>query len=288
MTISTLRWIVKKTARTAMVLGSFVSGSLALRRLAGRGATTIRVITYHRFGDALRDPWCVGPAAFEAQMRWLAEHRLAVSLDQVERFVRGEIDLPDGAVLVTMDDGFSSWLHVAAPILQRHGIPSVAYVTTSFVGTTSVSGEPYLTWDEVAQLAKVPGITIGSHAHRHCSIAKLGVEQVREEGTRSKQLLEQCIGMPVRSFAYPFGMRTDESAMTERVLSECGYDSIFIAQHGVLRRGARLARLPRVKVEGGDALWMFRLLCRGGMDAWKLVDDTLWKLQRPAPAEQVQ
>jgi peptidoglycan/xylan/chitin deacetylase (PgdA/CDA1 family) len=285
MTISTLRWVVKKTARTAMVLGSFVTGSLALRRLAGRGST-IRVLTYHRFGDAVRDPWCVSAAVFEEQMRWLAERKLAVSLEQVERFVRGEIDLPDGAVLVTMDDGFSSVLHIAAPIMQRHGIPSVAYVTTSFMGTMSVSGEPYLTWDEVAKLPAA-GVTVGSHAHTHRSIAKLTPEVVREEGQRSRQLLEQHTGAPVRSFAYPFGMRTDESEMTSRVLSECGYESIFIAQHGTLRSGANnLARLPRVKVEGGEPMWMFKLLCRGGMDAWKLFDDTLWKLQRPAPAEQ--
>jgi peptidoglycan/xylan/chitin deacetylase (PgdA/CDA1 family) len=284
MTISTLRWIVKKTARTAMVVGSFVSGSLALRRLAGSG-TTIRVITYHRFGDAVRDPWCVSAAAFEEQMRWLAEHKLAVSLDQVERFARGEIDLPEGAVLVTMDDGFMSVLHIAAPIMRKYGIPSVAYVTTSHMGTNSVSGERYLTWDEVAQLPAA-GVTVGSHAHTHRSIAKLSPEEIRDEGCRSKALLEQHVGVPVRSFAYPFGMRTDESDISARVLSECGYDSIFIAQHGVLRQGAPLARLPRVKVEGGDALWMFKLLCRGGMDAWKLVDDTLWKLQRPAPAEQ--
>lgn len=285
MTISTLRWAVKKTARMAMVLGSFVTGSLALRRLAGRGPT-IRVITYHRFGEAVRDPWCVSAAAFEAQMRWLAERGLAVSLDQVERFVRGEIDLPDGSVLVTMDDGFSSVLHIAAPIMQRYGIPSVAYITTSHMGTVNVSGEPYLTWDEVARLPAA-GVTVGSHAHTHRSIAKLTAEQVREEGRVSRQLLEQHVGLPVKSFAYPFGMRTDESDMTARVLTECGYDSIFIAQHGTLRSAANtLARLPRVKVEGGEPMWMFKLLCRGGMDAWKLFDDTLWKLQRPAPAEQ--
>jgi peptidoglycan/xylan/chitin deacetylase (PgdA/CDA1 family) len=286
MTISTLRWIVKKTARTAMVLGSFISGSLALRRLSQRG-TTIRVITYHRFGDSERDPWCVSAADFEEQMRWLAERKLAVSLEQVERFARGETDLPNGAVLVTMDDGFMSVLHIAAPIMRRHGIPSVAYVTTSHMGTTSVSGERYLTWDEVSQLPAA-GVAVGSHAHTHRSIAKLSPDEIREEGSRSKALLEQHVGLPVRSFAYPFGMRTDESDISARVLSECGYDSIFIAQHGVLRQGAPLLRLPRVKVEGGDALWMFKLLCRGGMDGWKLVDDTLWKLQRPAPAEQVQ
>ncbi|HET7795902.1 MAG TPA: polysaccharide deacetylase family protein [Rhizobacter sp.] len=284
MTVSLHRWVVKKAARVAMVVGSFISGSLALRKLAGRGPT-IRVLTYHRFGDAVRDPWCVSAAAFEEQMRWLAERKLAVSLDDVERFVRGEIELPDGAVLVTMDDGFSSVLHIAAPIMQRYRIPSVAYVTTSFVGTNSVSGERYLTWEEVRSLPAA-GVTVGSHAHTHRSVAKLSPQAAYEEGERSKQLLELHLGAPIKSFAYPFGMRTDESAATAKMLTECGYTSIFIAQHGTLRPGADLARLPRVKVEGGEPPWMFKLLCRGGMDGWKLFDDTLWKLQRPAPAEQ--
>lgn len=284
MSVSTLRWVVKKAARRAMVLGSFVSGSLGLRRLFGRGPV-VRVLTYHRFGDADRDPWCVSAADFEAQMRWLSEQRLAVSLDDIERFVRGERDLPDGAVLVTMDDGFSSVLNIAAPIMQRHGIPSVAYVTTGFVGTTSASGEPYLTWDEVRRLPSA-GVTVGSHAHTHRSMAQIGAQESLDEARRSKDLLERHLGMPVQSFAYPFGMRPDESLATATMLTGCGYSTVFIAQHGTLRRGAPTARLPRVKVEGGEPLWMFKLLCRGGMDAWKLVDDTLWKLQRPAVSEQ--
>jgi hypothetical protein len=71
------------------------------------------------------------------------------------------------------------------------------------------------------------------------------------------------------------------------MLTGAGYSTVFIAQHGTLRRGADLARLPRVKVEGGDPLWLFRWLCRGGMDGWKLFDDTLWKLQKPAVSEQL-
>lgn len=284
MTASVLRWAVKKFARRCMVVGSFVSGSLGMRRLLADGPV-VRVLTYHRFGDALRDPWCVSADDFEQQMRWLADRRLAVSLDDVVRFVRGEIELPDGAVLVTMDDGFNSVLHIAAPIMQRHGIPSVAYVTTGFVGSTSASGERYLTWDEVTQLPKA-GVEVGSHAHTHRSMAQLSMREAIEEAQRSRQLLEQHLGATVRSFAYPFGMRPDESAATARLLSDSGYSTVFIAQHGILRRGLDLARLPRVKVEGGEPLWMFKLLCQGGMDAWKLVDDTLWKLQRPALTEQ--
>lgn len=285
MTVSLLRWVVKKAGRRAMVVASVMSGSLGLRRLFGR-TSVVRVLTYHRFGDARRDPWCVDAASFEAQMRWLAERRLAVSLDDIERFVRGEQDLPHGAVLVTMDDGFSSVLHIAAPIMQRHGIPSVAYVTTGFVGTVSASGERYLTWDEVARLPAA-GITVGSHSHTHRSMARLGPDEAVHEALTSKQLLEQHLGRPVRSFAYPFGMRLDESPATAGMLTGAGYSTVFIAQHGTLRRGADLARLPRVKVEGGDPLWLFRWLCRGGMDGWKLFDDTLWKLQKPAVSEQL-
>jgi len=283
-TISLHRWTIKKVARTLVVLSSVASGWLLLRRLTRRGPT-VRVLTYHRFGDATRDPWCVSAEAFEAQMQWLAERKLAVSLDDIERFVRGEVELPDGSVLVTMDDGFSSVLHVAAPIMQRHQIPSVAYVTTSFVGTTSVSGERYLTWEEVAQLPDA-GITVGSHAHTHRSIAKLSPQEVREEGKCSKELLERHLGRPIASFAYPFGMRPDESPQTAKILAECGYTTVFIAQHGALRPGADLIRLPRIKVEGGGPLWKFKLMCQGGMDAWKHFDDTLWRLQRPAPSEQ--
>ena len=148
-----------------------------------------------------------------------------------------------------------------------------------------MSGEPYLTWDEVAQLPAA-GVTVGSHAHTHRSMAKLSLQEAHCEAECSRQLLERHIGRPVRSFAYPFGMHTDESPATARMLADCGYHSVFIAQHGTVRRGADLIRLPRVKVEGGEPLWMFKLICRGGMDAWKLVDDTLWKLQRPDTLEQ--
>ena len=283
MSVSSLRWVVKKAARRAMVIGSWLSGSLSLRRLWANGPR-VRVLTYHRFGDAERDPWCVSAEDFEQQMQWLAAQGLAVSLDDVLAFVRGERRLPDGSVLVTMDDGFSSVLHIAAPIMRRHGIPSVAYITTGFVGSTSISGEHYLNWDEVARLPAL-GVAVGSHAHSHRSMAQLSVDDAIDEARRSKQLLEHHLAAPVLSFAYPFGMRPDESTATARLLCDAGYTSVFIAQHGTLRRGVDTARLPRVKVEGGEPLWLFKLLCRGGMDAWKLVDDTLWKLQKPAATE---
>ena len=282
--ISTSRWIIKKVTRKMMVLGSLFSGSLLIRKLIKQGPS-IRILTYHRISDEKKDPWSVSPKDFELQMQWLKKHNLAVSLEEVIKFVQGEINLPEGSVLVTFDDGYSSVLHEAAPILKSYGIPSVAFITTSFINSISVSGEPYLTWDEVLNLSHA-GITVGSHAHTHRSLAKLDYADFYQEVSYSKELLEEHLGSSVCSFAYPYGMKQDENADTGIILQECGYSSIFIAQHGTISSMADLSRLPRVKVEGHDPLWLFKLLCGGGMDLWKLIDNSLWVFQKPSLAEE--
>jgi peptidoglycan/xylan/chitin deacetylase (PgdA/CDA1 family) len=282
MSVSRGRWVAKKSARRALAVGSLLSGSLWARRVLAPGPR-VRVLTYHGFERVDRDPWHVTPEVFEAQLRWLSERGLAVSLDDVLAFARGERTLPDGAALITMDDGLSSVSTIAGPIMKRYGVPGVAFVTTSLVGvdpTPHGAPERYMTWDEVERLPEL-GLTVGSHAHSHVSLGRLPLEQAREEGARSRELLQQHLDQPVTSFAYPFGMRLDESPDTARVLGEMGYESVFIAQHGVIRPGADPLRLPRIKVEGGEDAWMFRLICQGGMDAWKLFDDTMYHLQRP-------
>jgi peptidoglycan/xylan/chitin deacetylase (PgdA/CDA1 family) len=280
MTVSRARWAAKKAARMALTLGTL---SARVLRWHHEAPTTVRVLTYHGFGESLRDPWSVRPDVFEQQLRWLAEHGLAVSLADVLAFVAGDRQLKDGSVLITMDDGLGSVATHAAPLMRRYGIPGVAYVTTSLIDLDHRDqGRPerYMTWDEVASLASC-GIEVGSHAHTHRSLGQMPLDEAIREGAQSKELLEARLDQQVTSFAYPFGMRPDETPDTARGLAGLGYTSIFIAQHGTVRRGADCARLPRVKVEGGESAWTFPLLCQGAMDAWKHVDDTLWRLQRP-------
>ena len=108
---------------------------------------------------------------------------------------------------------------------------------------------------------------------------RVGLENWAERRRAGEHVLVRII-----SYRYE-DPNTPGKLTTARLLTDCGYSTVFIAQHGVLRRGATADRLPRVKVEGGEPLWMFKLTCRGGMDAWKVFDDTLWKLQKPALAE---
>lgn len=272
----------KRAARRSVALASWASGSLALRdRLATQPC--IRALTYHRFGAGTPgDPWCVATPEFAAQMGWLAERRLLVSLDAVRAFVAGAATLPHNAVLVTIDDGCRSLLTEALPVLRDFAVPAVAYVSAGLVGAAAVAAdhaEPYATWDELAKVRDA-GIEIGSHAFDHRSLARMDASAALDQALRSREEIGTRLGTPARSFAYPFGTRADFDAGTDRQLAEAGYEIAFHSVHGAIRPGMPPISLPRVKIEGGEDLRMFALASRGAMDAWRVVDELVPRLAR--------
>ena len=271
------RWFVKKASRVSFTLAS---------SFLPKDERVVRVLTYHRFGHMPQDPFCTRAEKFEAQVALLAEEQRAVSLEDVKRFALGQADLPLDACLITMDDGFASMHDIALPILQRHGVPAVAFITSSMIDAQRATPLPeaFLT---LAQLRAMHagGIVIGSHAYTHRSMGKLPLLEAREEVKRSKESLEDMIGAPVTSFAYPFGTRGDFTPETDDALERAGYEIGFHSQHGpvrpgMMRPGTPLQSLPRVKIESGKPFWQFRRITHGGMDAWRLVDRNLWRLQR--------
>jgi peptidoglycan/xylan/chitin deacetylase (PgdA/CDA1 family) len=284
---SQIRWHLKKAGRTGLTLASLVWRSPGRLGISSR-APHVRALTYHRFGDAARDPFCVDPRAFEAQMRWLAHNERVVSMRDIEQFVAGSRPLPDESILVTIDDGCKSLYAVALPVLRDYAIPAVAFIPAGKIAPREPAAreegvaEPHLTWPELAALSAA-GIHIGSHAVTHRSLGSMSLAEARAEIVESREILEQRLGQSVTAFAYPFGTRADYSIGTAALLAEAGYRSAFTSQHGAVRPGADPFTLPRIKVEGGEPAWMFHHLCSGALDGWRWVDRTLWRLQsRPA------
>ncbi len=286
--VSQSRWYLKKAARKGLAAAAWGSGYLAARAKVTAGPR-VRVLTYHRFGDRPYDPFCVTRRDFQAQMQYLADRRLAVSLDDLEAFLAGKRELPDGAVLVTVDDGFRSVYTEMLPVLKEYAVPAVAYITPSLIrdrarssataGEASAADvEEYLSWDEIQRLA-ANGVVIGSHGWTHRSLGRMTEAEARDEAVRSRDTLQRRLQRRVTSLAYPYGTRADFSPLTAGVLAEAGYTMAFTSQHGAIAKDADPIELPRVKVEGGEGPWMFRLLCRGAMDGWRLVDRALWRLQ---------
>src|SRR5262245_6944475 len=195
--MSYLRWFLKKGARRGVAVGS----AIALQRRPP-AAARLRALTYHRFGDARRDPFCVSLAEFEAQMAWLAEERLVVSLAELEAFRAGWTSVPPDAVVVTVDDGLRSLYSAALPILQRYRIPAVAFLPVGQIGgAATAAAEPHLGWEEVGALSRA-GITIGSHAWTHRSLGRMTADEALDEARRSRAALEDRLGVAITAFAY--------------------------------------------------------------------------------------
>lgn len=61
-------------------------------------------------------------------------------------------------------------------------------------------------------------------------------------------------------------MRPDHSPETAEALREPGCSTILAAMDGAIQAGADPHNLPPIKVEGGEGLTMFKILCRGALD----------------------
>lgn len=241
----------------------------------------VRALTYHRFGEERFDPFCVNPADFESQVRYLSEEGRLLSPDSLRSFLSGESTVRQDSCLITIDDGMCSTMDVAYPVLEKYSATALIFVSSGLVGRTlSGSPESYMGWADIRGLSRSGVIEVGSHAHTHRSFGKMTERQVLEEARRSRMLLEQEIGKRVSVFAYPFGTYGDFTSVTDDLLIRAGYELAFNSMHGAITADAKTGSMPRIKVEGGEPLGCFAQITRGGLDAWRLVDRNFWRLQR--------
>jgi peptidoglycan/xylan/chitin deacetylase (PgdA/CDA1 family) len=114
----------------------------------------LTTITYHRLqpaGAALstdEDVVDTTPEGFERQIVDLARHFSIVGLEELRGWLAGR-PLPASSALITFDDGYRDCHDVALPILLRHGIKAVFFVTTGYVTDRRV-----FWWDRIAWLLK--------------------------------------------------------------------------------------------------------------------------------------
>jgi peptidoglycan/xylan/chitin deacetylase (PgdA/CDA1 family) len=92
----------------------------------------------------------------------------------------------------------------------------------------------FMSWDEVRQAAAA-GLAIGSHTLTHPVLAHQSEDEQRREMIESKRVLEEQLGQPVETIAYPFGQPDCFSDVTKRLAQEAGYRLGFSYYGGINR-----------------------------------------------------
>jgi len=104
----------------------------------------------------------------------------------------------------------------------RVGNPSEAYA------------EMHLTWDQVKEMAD-KNAAFGAHTCSHPILSRISDSEARLEILGSKAILEEHLGGPIRTFAYPNGMNGDFDLNHQNILSDGGIEAAFTLTPGPCR-----------------------------------------------------
>lgn len=164
---------------------------------------------------------------------------------------------PPGLAALSFDDGMDDNHAVVLPILTELRLPATVYVATGLIGRPNPwmaagSGARMMNEAELRELA-VHGIEIGAHSITHPDLSQLDYEACLREISESRQTLERLIGVPVRTFAYPF-CRYGPSALA--AVRAAGFSAAVTCQG---RGGWDPYELKRSLITGKDTLPIFLL-----------------------------
>lgn len=209
--------------------------------LTPRRPGDVTILLYHRVGDGPGEIE-IPVEVFERHLATLVEHESVRSLDDV-------LDAGGGGVVVTIDDGYRDFYANVLPLLTRYRVPAVLYLATSLVANGNRDPNA-LTWSQLEEAAATRLVTFGAHTHSHADLSRASEDAAEEEMRRSKELVEDRLGVPCRHFAYPWAVGSPAAdRVARRLFESAALDAWRTNRRGRIDR-YRLGRTPILRSDG--------------------------------------
>lgn len=171
---------------------------------------------------------------FKGQMAYLHENNFyTATLEELEKFIKGELLLPDKTVVITFDDGYQSNIIYGYPILKEFNFQGSIFVITSLEPEATQDFVPgILSHLSLAEMEKTKDVfEFASHSHDLHKLDSKGksylISQPREVIIEDLQFSRDKLN--TRAFAYPYGQYTKE---TIDILQSLGYNLAFTINKG--------------------------------------------------------
>ncbi len=100
-----------------------------------------------------------------------------------------------------------------------------------------------------------PLFSFGSHSHKHSILNYLTDSQLKDNLVRSREVLTETCGVPMKMIAYPNGDYDDRVLAASR---EAGYELGFVLQNRFVQPGLDPMAIPRILVGGFDSVELLR------------------------------
>lgn len=239
--------------------------------LQGEFAVRLPVLMYHSIGPLRNgfDEFLTIPThMFEEHLRWLQRNGYtSIHLSEWTAWLRDGKPLPRKPVVLTFDDGYRDTAEFGFPLLKKYGFKGTLFIPTDYIGRTNrwdlplgVSEQPLMTADEIRSWSN-NGIEIGSHSISHPDLRACPDDIISAELKESRETLQQLLGTPVTSFAYPYGYldvrARDTAARTYDAALTCDIGLNTLSTDPLLLRRATI--VPRFTF--GQMFWATHLGC---------------------------
>ncbi len=146
----------------------------------------------------------------------------------------------DRKILLTIDDGLSSFYENAWPLLKDEKIPFILFVNTREVGSFN-----YMNWKQIRELHENENVEIGNHSHSHEYLVDENAEIIKNDILTSIEIFNEKLGKNSKFFSYPFG---EYSSEFKEIIKNLGFKYAFGQHSGVIDETKDLWELPRFPI----------------------------------------
>ena len=194
---------------------------------------------YHRFEENKYPSTNIRIKDFRSHLNIIKKSNFEfISYEEFKKFIK----LKDNSkkVLLTIDDGFSSFYRNAWPILKKEKIPFIIFVNTESIGSSG-----YMNWDELKEISKYDFVHIGNHSHSHEYLVEESDETIKKDLKISMKLFKEKLNHETLFFAYPFG---EYKNSFKKIVKDLGFEYAFGQHSGVIDITKDRYELPRFPI----------------------------------------
>ena len=142
-------------------------------------------------------------------------------------------------ILLSIDDGYSSFYQNAWPYLKEKQIPFIIFISTEAIGKKG-----YMSWNEIKEIEEFDFVTIGNHSHSHDYLVNFSFDEFKKDINKSIEIFKNNLGYNPKFFSYPFGEWNNDQ---KNFIKEY-FDFAFGQHSGVIDLNKDRYELPRFPI----------------------------------------
>jgi len=196
-------------------------------------------LMYHRFEENKYPSTNIRIDDFKKHIKILQENNIRfINPKNFENEIKN--NKKQRKILLTIDDGFSSFYQNAWPLLKKEKIPFILFVSTREVGAFN-----YMTWDQIREISKEDFVEIGNHSHTHEYLVDESKDLILDDIKKSISIFKDQLGKNSEFFSYPFG---EYSLEFKKLIKSLGFKYAFGQHSGVIDETKDFYELPRFPI----------------------------------------